>query len=253
MKENYDYISQIKKLYCEDVNISQPLFIGQNHPLYIAETKHSKTVFRFSAPDCAYRNFHLSNLLRKYNIPVPDVQICRFDDNIYCEKYPFIEGKTLYERHNQGISSKTIEKVYSQLCQICYQMSQIPVQEFVALNLPVCKTDVFFRLLNRSHRVVGHNDLNDKNILLDQDDNVCAIIDLDSISLKPFEFFMILVFEIAQEKEYEYNVASIKDFCPSIYREQDFLNLSRQYKIYKKIVSIKNALLEKQTIIANRK
>ena len=243
MKNIDNSISLIRQFAGLDAKISQPTFGGEHHQIYIVETNNKKNVFRFSSHDYATKNRDISKLLRKHNIPVPDVQICMLGGECL-ETYPFLEGKTLYQRHQEGISGETTKKVYTQLCDICYRMSQIPATEFKDLDLPVCKTDTFFKLLNNSPRVICHCDLNDKNVLLDNKDDVCAILDLDSICLKTFELSMLLLFTIAQEKGYEYTPESVKDFFPSIYHEKSLLNLGQQYAIYMKFVKFKNRLLD---------
>ncbi len=251
MKKHSKYISLITTLYGQDVKISQPDFVGLHHPIYIAEKNNEKNIIRFSSKECASRNFHVSRLLRKYDIPVPELSFYNFD-NQYFETYTFIEGKTLYERHQEGISQEQIKNVYRQLCDICYRMSKIPVKEAENIHLHTCKTDTFFKFLNFSPRVIGHCDLNDKNILLDKNDNVCAILDLDQVELKTFELILINLFEVAKEKGYDFSVESIKDFFPSVYHEKALLNLSQQYEIYKKIVNTKDKILKNKQILQTK-
>ncbi len=251
MKKHDKYASFITKLYGQDVKISQPDFVGQHHPIYIVEKAGDKSIIRFSSKECAHRNFQVSNLLRKYGIPVPEISFYKFDKQ-YFETYTFIEGKTLYERHQEGISQEQIKKIYEQLCDICYRMSRIPVKEAENIPLHTCKTDMFFKLLNLSQRVIGHCDLNDKNILLDKNDNVCAILDLDQVELKTFELILVNLFEVAQEKGYDYNVESIKEFFPSVYHKKSLLNLSKQYEIYKKIVNTKNRILNSKQLLQTK-
>lgn len=248
MKVSEKYICFIKNLYNEKVSIYQPTFIGEHHPIYIVETTNNKFIYRFSSKDCAFKNFHTSRILRKYNIPVPEISVYRIYDK-YCETYPVIPGKTLYERHKEGISQQTIKKIYTQLCDICYRISQIPVNEVKDLNIHTSKVDTFFKILNKSPRVIGHCDLSDKNILLNQNDDVCAIIDLDDISLKTFELILINLFKCAKEKGYGYDVADIKDFFPSKYHSNSLLNLSAQYNIYKKIIGIKNKFIKNKHLL----
>lgn len=242
----------IKNIYGKDTaRIYNPKFVGEHHPIYIVEHYGHKEIFRLSTKACAHRNYKVSRLLIKYGIPVPNIKFYTINGK-YFENYPFIEGKTLYERHQEGISDETIKKIYTQLCDICYRMSTIPTKEAKDIKLHFCKTDWFFAILNRSPRVIGHCDLNDKNILLNKDDNICAILDLDEVNLKTLELVLIHVFETAQDKGYAYNVESIKDFFPSKYHDDAFINLTNQNKIYKNIVNIKNKLLNIKQILKVR-
>lgn len=251
MKNSNKHISILQDLYGKNVQISQPICKGEHHPIYIVGTEKNKTVFRFSTKDCAFRNFKMSNLLRKHGISVPEVCVFRIDGK-YCETYDFIEGKTLYERHMEGLSAEKVKNIYTQLFDICRKMARIPVSNVADLQLHTCKCDMFFKLLNNSPRIIGHCDLNDKNILLDKDDNICAILDLDGICLKTPELLLINLFECASEKGYEYNIESIKEFFPHRYHDDALLNLSKQYKIYKKLVNIKDRLLYNKQMLQTK-
>ena len=103
--------------------------------------------------------------------------------------------------------------------------------------------------MNKSKRVIGHCDLNDKNILLDKNDNVCAILDLDDICLKTFELILISLFECAQEKGYNYSVESIKEFFPDMYHGDSSLNIVQQNTIYKKFTNIKGKVFSIKHIL----
>lgn len=252
MKEQDQIISDIKKIYgTKDVKVYCPTLVGVHHTIYIAEIDGSKTVFRFSSKDCAFRNLYVSRILKKHGIPVPDISVYKINEK-YCEIYTYIEGKTLYERHQEGISEETIKKVYVQLCDICLRMSKIPVTEVTGLHLHTCKTDLFFKILNLSPRVIGHSDLNDKNILLDNNDNICAILDLDDINLKTFELFLLHLFDIAQEKGYGYTVENIPDFFPNKPNKYRAISLSKQYKIYKNITNIKSRILCSKQVLQTK-
>jgi serine/threonine protein kinase len=253
MKEQDSIISGIKDLYGKrDVKISRPAFAGEHHQVYIVETDTHKTVFRLSSKECALKNFEVSRVLKKYGIPVPEIYVCTINNGKYCEMYDYIEGKTLYERHQEGISEETIKKIYTQLCDICLRMSAIPVKEVRKLHLHTCKTDMFFKILNLSPSVIGHSDLNDKNILLDDNDNICAILDLDDINLKTFELFLLHLFDIAQEKGYGYTLESLPAFFDDKLNKYHTISLSKQYKIYKKIINFKSKILHAKQMLQTK-
>ena len=91
-----------------------PAIQGINHTVYIVKTNDKKYICRFSSPETAQHNFNVSRLLLTNNINVPDVSIHKFQD-VYCETYAFLEGKTLHERTLEGISDGKKKKIYAQL------------------------------------------------------------------------------------------------------------------------------------------
>ena len=103
MKFNNDkHIRYIKQLYDKnnekvDITCPSPSFAGKKHPIYIAKTDKSKTVFRFSHKRCARYNANVSDVLTHRGFNVPKVMFLKLGSE-YCETYPFIEGTTLAER-----------------------------------------------------------------------------------------------------------------------------------------------------------
>ena len=110
-------IENIKELFRGDIQVELPAFPGEVHDIYIVTTSSGKLIFRFSDQKTALKNAHTSRILRQYGIPVPDVGSYRIDTrkNLYIEIYPFIEGKTLYERNLASISQEKIKDIYKQL------------------------------------------------------------------------------------------------------------------------------------------
>ena len=230
--EKQQDIDNIKSLFPYDVEISQPTCMGKVHSVYIVKSKNHKIVLRFSDRQTALQNAFKSQVLRKYEIPVPNIGVYKIGSK-YCEEYTFIEGQTLYERSKQNLSQDSIAKIYNQLYDICYKMSKIPTTEFSGLYFPVTKSDILFQTMNLAPRVIGHSDLHDKNILIDKDDNVCGLVDLDSVLMRPFALFLIKLFE--QAKNYGYDIESIKTFNPDVYNNGNLLDLRQQVEIYHRL------------------
>ena len=231
-------IDNIQALFFSKVNVSEPIDKGGVHQTYIVEEKNGKkSIFRFSSKKTALENIQTSQILRKYNIPVPNIGVYKIGTK-FCEIYPFIEGQTLHEKHNQGLSKEDIEKIYRQIYDICLAISKIPTKEFQHLTTPVTKTDRLFQIMNLAPLVVGHNDLHDKNILIDDNNNVCGILDLDSISIKPFSIFLVRLFEKASE--YGYNIESIKSFDEKTFNNNNRMNIKEQTDLYYKLRNILN-------------
>ena len=84
----------IKNIFHDIKSITMPAIQGINHTVYIVKTNDKKYICRFSSPETAQHNFNVSKLLLDNGINVPDVSIHKFQD-MYCESYAFLEGKTL--------------------------------------------------------------------------------------------------------------------------------------------------------------
>ncbi|MBR5904258.1 MAG: hypothetical protein IKZ49_01850 [Alphaproteobacteria bacterium] len=168
---------------------------------------------------------------------MPNISVYKIGTK-FCEIYPFVEGKTLHEKHNQGLSKEDIEKIYKQIYDLCLAISKVPVSELQHITTPVTKTDRLFQIMNFAPLVAGHNDLHDKNILIDDNNNVCCILDLDSISIKPFAMFLVRLFEKASE--YGYNIEDIKSFDEKTFNNNDFINIKQQTDFYYKLRNILN-------------
>lgn len=237
-------IENIKELFHGDIKIELPEYPGEVHDIYIVTTESNKIVFRFSDPETALKNAHTSRVLRKYGIPVPEVSTHRITTkkNSYVEVYSFIEGKTLYERNLAGISKEKITDIYKQLYEICLKMAKIPVKEIrydynnAEFDFQIKKKDLFFSAMNMAPLVVGHDDLHDKNILLDENDNICAILDLDAIRLKPLVIFLM---RMADEwQKYGFDIDSIKELAPKLYHNGKLPNIKKQVKIYETLRNV---------------
>lgn len=225
-------IDNIENLFFDKVKITEPKYPGAVHDIYIVEHKGEKEIYRFSSKECVLRNAISSSVLRSYGIPVPNIAVYKIGSK-YCEVYPFIEGKTLHEKYKEGLTKEQIEKIYKQLYDICLKLSKIPVKKFEHLGLTRTNMDVFFQVMNIAPRVVGHTDLHDKNILIDDDNNVCGIIDLDGVAIRPFALLVLKLFQNAER--YGYSAETVKSFNQDIYNNKHLLNLSNQAKLYDKI------------------
>lgn len=225
-------IDNIKSLFFDKVKITEPGYPGAVHDVYIVEHKGEKFIYRFSTKKCALQNVRTSQILRNYKIPVPDIGIYKIGTR-YCEVYPFIEGKTLFEKSKEGLSKEQISTIYKQLYDICKKISNIPMKEFEYINGPRTNMDMFFQFMNIAPRVVGHTDLHDKNILIDDNNNVCGIIDLDGVALRPFALLVLRLFQNAEK--YGYTTESIKSFNAELYNNKNLLNLTQQANLYDKI------------------
>jgi len=240
MKQNHEqHILNINQFYDNDVSISQPDFLGTIHNVYIAQNQQSKNIFRLSSKKCAIRNAEISKMLTRHGFNVPLIKVIQLNSDYY-EVYPFIEGKTLAERANYGISAESIKRVYKQLIDISYALAAIPQNEIpkdynehVKWQEKVANS--YYNFINNTKKQICHNDLHDKNILLDNNDNVCAILDLDGINNGSLVLAILKMIDFA--KKYGYTVEDLKYLCPQIYNGK-IIDVKRQINLYTNLRTI---------------
>lgn len=207
MKQQEEQILTIKAIYPNVSNIYKPLTKGFAHEVYIVESDNGKFICRFSHKEISEHNMYISKLLQSHNINVPDVSLYNINGQ-YCETYPFIEGKTFHERLIEGMPVENQTKVFQELLNISYKIAEIPYDNNVKKQFPEVLfariTKKFFRIINKHRTVLSHTDLTARNVILDNSDNVKAIIDLDSV-LPESNIFTLLV--LAREADaYGYDV-----------------------------------------------
>lgn len=225
-------ILYIKQIYPDCVDISQPIVRGFSHDLYIVKTKHNgKFVCRFAPKDTAEHDLYVSKLLNSNGIKAPDISLHNFNQE-YCETYPFINGKTLYERICEGISDNKLDTVYNQLFQISYKMAQIPYEFNKKVPIPLTAKIAITccKVLNSGPTGMGHTDMIARNILLDDDDNVCALLDLDSVYPESVPFMTINL--LREAHRYGYNIRKLIPICDKGHIKPRLLGIIPQAKIY---------------------
>jgi hypothetical protein len=242
------HILNIKQLYPENTNISRPVSRGLVHDVYIVETKYNdKFVCRFSSPKTAKHNLYVSNLLNSNGIRVPDVSLHKFDEE-YCETYPFIIGNTLFERIQQGVSEEKLDDIYRQIFDICYTISKIPYNFDSDLYVPVTAkiAKKFFKAFNVSPVALCHTDLNAKNIVLDNQDNVYALLDLDAVYPESMAFTLINL--VKEAHLFGYNTKKIA----SLYYQNDvkpkIISINTQAQLYSALKQIGRLLLPEHVL-----
>ena len=251
------HIVNINQIYPENTNISRPVSKGLVHDVYIVETEYkNKFVCRFSPQKTAKHNLYVSNLLNSNGIKVPDVSLHKFDQE-YCETYPFIEGNTLFERLKQGISEEKLYDVYRQLFDISYTISKITYDFDSDLYVPVTAkmAKKFFKALNVSPVALCHTDLNAKNIVLDDQDNVYALLDLDAVYPESMAFALI---NLAREAHlFGYDIKKMAPLCYKNGVEPKIFGIKAQAQLYSALKQIGTFLLPekvlKQILTLNRK
>lgn len=225
-----------------------PAIQGLNHTVYIVKTNDKKYICRFSSPETAKHNFNVSKLLLDNSINVPDVSIHQFQD-MYCETYAFLAGKTLHERILEGVAddqkNKIYEQLYDLLCKIAsiqYDSKKVNSHE----NIFAKMTDKLFSLANpHDKKVLAYADLNVKNILLDQDDNVCALIDLDSIDERNFSFGFVSMMSCAKSAGY-IPKELVKKYLAT--RQKTRVNIQKQIQLYNFLVYLYTDIFRKHIL-----
>ena len=231
MNNQDKHISTIKKLHGENATIYKPKICGIAHSVYVAENNEHKTVYRFSNEITAHHNLFVSQQLQSIGLCVPNVSVCNCDGQCI-ETYPFIEGKTFHERLVEGLSIEKQDAVYKQLFDISYKISKIPYDYQFELPHPIIlKTiSLLFRTLGIKQKEIYHTDLHARNIILDKQDNVRAILDLDAVY--PEYFSVVLLHLIQDAKGYNYPIDNMKYFSKLIDNKNCIFNLETQMKIY---------------------
>lgn len=199
----------IQQIYPDAITIVKPIVPGMIHNVYIVECTKNKYVCRFSEKKVAKHNLLVSKILKTHNIEAPRVSLHNYGGR-YCETYPFIPGKTLYERLQEGLSSDKLDCIYHQIFDISYKIENILCGEIPEIPMPVFSK--FLRetvsFLNPSEKKLCHTDLNAKNIVLDKDDNVHAILDLDSVCHEYASVAHYIIMKDAKTYGYDINKLS---------------------------------------------
>ena len=226
-------ISEIKKIYPKTKDVFKlDTAGGYIHDIYVAINQNEeKFICRFSPKNTAIHNLYASKLLTSYNINVPHVSLHKSGKE-YCETYPFIKGKTFYERINEGISKEKQADIYMQMLNVACKISQIPydckVRPSVCLTYKIAGT--FFNSLNFSDFVLCHTDLHAKNVILDEQDNLFALLDLDAVFPEYMAFALITLIKDAQMQKCD--ATEIIKLCEEKYVLPKFMGIEKQSKIY---------------------
>lgn len=204
MNRQDEHFLKIKQIYPDVSAVYKPITPGCVRDVYIVENKTKKFVCRFSDSVTATHNLKISISLTAHGIPAPKVKVFAFD-GAWCETYPFIEGKTLHERLLEGIKNDQLDNIYRQLLNISYKISEIPYDKTFDVPLPFPSKILrkIFAKLNPSSPKLIHGDLHAKNVVLDEKDNVRAILDLDAIYPESLSVANMIIMKDAQTYGYD--------------------------------------------------
>lgn len=232
MIERDKHILCIKNIFHDTQSITMPSVAGFVHTIYIVKTANKKYICRFSNKTTAQHNQAISKLLLAHNINVPDVSIRYFED-MCCETYPFLNGKTLHERMLEGISDQEKARIYEQLFDWSCKIASVKYNsgEIMGNSNKLSKivTKIFGLINHNEPKVLSHIDLNTKNIILDSKDNICALIDLDSVDERNFSTMFTSMISCAKSSGYTPE-AIIKKYIDTT--PKSIISIRNQIKIY---------------------
>ena len=213
------YCAAIKNIYQNSWSIRKPLVQGGVCPLFLVDTPDGTKVCRFGEKEMVARNKLVSDLLTFHDIPVPYTRTHAFLD-MYFESYDYCADKTLYEHILSGMPSKVVDNVYNQVFDIQRRISQIPSSDFMPdagrtwtdvfsickkMVIPASLVEVYsvmFRLFADSGKLqLLHNDVNPKNLLVDDKGNLTKLIDLDCITMCNESFSVFLMIKRAKPEK----------------------------------------------------
>ena len=215
--------------------IGMPTIHGTNHLVFIVETVDgAKSVFRFCPQVVAHRNQEISRVLTANNISVPRVKV--YDSNgCWFEKYEFIPGSTLQERLTPGVSKRELLPIYESMANHIKKMAEIPVCKFNDVTNKYCsdvaQSNIIKKtgsrplgalvkygtmLLNSGSQHICHCDFGPHNIVMNDNNQVSAVLDLDAFSIANVNFSIAIAGLALQRNRLDvsdfYNVC--RDFMP---------------------------------------
>ncbi|MCQ2574898.1 MAG: phosphotransferase [Alphaproteobacteria bacterium] len=238
----YTKFQFIKEIVPDFITIERPEIMGKMHNIRIVTSPTQKLVFRFSTKALSNHNLLASKLLKNTNIKTPDVSIYKYGSE-YCEVYPFIPGKTLYERIQEGIPQDKLDQVYKDLIRWSYEVfvAQSNKKIDTRLKTPIVQQqtiertfiDKYFRAINKNNKSICHTDLQTKNILLDNEDKLYGILDLDNITIDYLSTSLLRLINDADKNGY-----NITKFDAFLGENQTLLKIKKQIKLYSVIRKI---------------
>ena len=196
-----NYIDAIQSVYPESWYIRQPDIKGFVGTVFFAETENGTIVCKFNDKDIIQHNYQISQLLQPKDMIIPHTQKHMFADT-YFESYKYCPGKTLYEYMKNDMTPNQIFDIYKQTIPVQQELSKIPPEKikcdwgnFAYQSFVRCRKKsesylialafgfLYKTLSTRGKPRLFHNDIQPKNLLVDEDMNLSGIIDLDSIAL----------------------------------------------------------------------
>lgn len=214
------YKAAIKSAFPNSWAIRHPNIAGGVSPVFLVNTPDGTQVCKFSEYALNFHNRTTSEILTLADVPVPLTTVHAYF-NAWFESYAYCHDKTLHEHITYGATDAQIFRAYQQAIDIQKKITQI---EPIKFNPKFCKyaSDVFVttqkmrlnsvlantygivhKLFSQSGKMrLMHNDLQAKNILVDEKMNVTRLIDLDSVALCNESFSVLTMLRVYPLKNY---------------------------------------------------
>lgn len=222
--------SAIRSVIPYAYSIAQPDVPGSLRSVFIVKSVDGSFVCKFNHRELAVKNAVAGNSLRIRGITAPNIGIYNYN-NYWMEVYPMIPGKTLYEYIGDGLSDEQIKHVYKNIVDVFAKMDSIDVSVLrdtqYKYSYQVAKTNISdannatfgslfagaVRLMNNGTAGdigVYHCGITPKNVLLDDNGNFKALIDLDEVAIadKNYAFAMMA----AKYQKMGYNITDLIDY-----------------------------------------
>lgn len=257
---NDDFKKIIEKVVGEVKEMHQ-ISTGWTNFVYDVKTKDSEYIFRFP------RNTFFSGVLEKevsfsqYAVdrlftPISNIILCQDNERPFtCHKK--IKGKSLTSVYNQ-LTKEDKKRIALQVSQFIYELQSLDLTDF---PLELSTTSKFLEdlshvdnayydfskhnnliKLEQEELVLNHADLNPGNILIDENNNVCAIIDFAFISKSsnindvsrligrlPKDFHQIMLEAYNQTFESDVSMDQVKSIISVWdYVEEHYINYMRE-------------------------
>lgn len=204
--QNDFYVQAILNYAPRTMEIKQPRVSGTKATVFVAQDQSNKRIFRFKSNNETHRNHSVSQVLYPYCIRVPRSDIYAYQDK-EMEVYPYMQGRTLFEYLQQGMTTSELARVYADIAIEIKKLSMIPLDKFQGINNKDCaqvaqnnilnKTKSTFlangvyyatQIMNAGPKTICHCDLNPRNILLDDNKHLSGILDLEAVSIANINF-----------------------------------------------------------------
>lgn len=195
------YHAAIKNAFSDAWDVRKPIVPGGVSPVFLCDTPSGTKVCRFSEYEIVFRNRHVSDILNLYNIPAPHARVHTYLDTWF-ELYNYCPAPTLFEHIKAGMTDAEIFDIYKQATNIQRQISDISPAHFKSSKYKYMHEIFVATQKMRVHPLLAqaygaihklfsytdemrllHNDLNSKNILVDNNKKIACLIDLDAVAL----------------------------------------------------------------------
>ena len=202
------FFDAVLHAYPDATNLRIPNTVGSQNNLIFADIKNKTHAFKFGTPERLNKNESVSKLYRMRKIPCPDIKI-RESDGLFFEDYEILDGITLFEAIENGMSDDKIKQIYREIIDCIDKMKRIPniplytnknkyVHQFAKEHITntngailgrICMAAVYSANIgNQNDMALYHSDITPKNTIVSQDGHLLAFIDLDSVSISNINY-----------------------------------------------------------------